>query len=581
MAKPGKSKAVREAPKTGVKELRIGLYDPGMTPWLRAGLGGLAASVYAMAAAADPRAPWPRSVALGPGRATVAEEHLELDFGDGSPAHVTETLQTLFERSFCLDGHGLIVLPGAYGDKLRNKLEIVAELQSTLVATLLNHPSFRCQKGDTGERIDRSLPEEEKKAQKAAKKAAIAASKGWLAFEIDGQSYRVQISGLSSFVHRDAHADISAALIQEQSTLQLSSWAYPGATKRHIAFGETELEYTPAQALCACFAMVGALIYPTRRGGAIVVPEPVDLAAFGEFRAGLSPQTMDQLCITGLGDAVLSAESALRLRALERKIHKDYIGRVHGILIGKVAWDANRNVRVRTLSTEHFPGHLLDVYEKVCRTLPSQIKRVDKEDKNATRNYYITRSALRAFVTQNLALGQKWYKDFGTATDGEDKPRFLHYYREKDNKGALYPSERKGLIEMTKYLPEEERLLVESVHTALKQRFGAIADENKGNITAMKNRFQGERDKWRLKFSGCKTPDQVRSALSDLFSRGGSNEVLRAHWKEILPLVTDPSNWQLTRDLALVALASYQGQGAPHGEGKESEENSAANAQAD
>lgn len=558
MAKPGKSKALKEAPKTGIKELRIGLYDPGMTPWLRAGLGGLAASVYAMAEAEDPRAPWPRSMALGPGRATVAEEHLELGFGDGSSAHIAETLQTLFERSFCLNGHGLIVMPGAYDKALRDNPGMLAELQSTMVATLLNHPSFRRQKGDSGERIDRSLSEEEKKAQKAAKKAAIAASKGTMTFDLGGESYTVQISGLSSFVHRDAHADISSALVEGRSTLQLSSWAYPGATKRHIAFGETELEYTPAQALCACFAMVGALIYPTRRGGAIVVPEPVDLAAFGKARFRLSPKTLDQLFITGLGDAVLSAELALRLTKLESKVRAQYIGRVHGILIGKVAWDANRNVRVRTLSTDHYPDGLLDIYSQICGTLPSQIKPLGKQDKNASRNYFVARSALRAFVTQNLALGQKWYKDFATATDGDDKPRFLHYYREKDNKGALYPSERKGLIEMTKYLPEEERLLVESVHTALRQRFGAIADENKGNITAMKNRFQGERDKWRLKFAGCKTSDQVRSALSDLFSRGGTNKVLQDHWKAVLPLVTDPSNWQLTRDLALVALASYQ-----------------------
>ena len=35
----------------------------------------------------------------------------------------------------------------------------------------------------------------------------------------------------------------------------------------------------------------------------------------------------------------------------------------------------------------------------------------------------------------------------------------------------------------------------------------------------MKNRMQGEFDKWRLAFSGSKTPDQFRQSLCDLFGR--------------------------------------------------------------
>ncbi len=112
---------------------------------------------------------------------------------------------------------------------------------------------------------------------------------------------------------------------------------------------------------------------------------------------------------------------------------------------------------------------------------------------------------------------------FSTAKVGLKNPRYIHYIREKDNRGALLLSERKALMAMLSHLAEAEVCLVQSVHTALRQRFGAIAEVTQGNPAIMKNRFAGERDNWRLQFAGAKTADQVRAALADLWSRAGSN----------------------------------------------------------
>jgi CRISPR-associated protein Cas8a1/Csx13 len=76
----------------------------------------------------------------------------------------------------------------------------------------------------------------------------------------------------------------------------------------------------------------------------------------------------------------------------------------------------------------------------------------------------------------------------------------------------------------------------------------------------MRNRFGGEYDRWRLAFAGAKTADQFRKALCDLFSRAGSNPVLRESWQDILPMLR-VNNWQHARDLALLGLCSYQGRG--------------------
>ncbi len=124
--------------------------------------------------------------------------------------------------------------------------------------------------------------------------------------------------------------------------------------------------------------------------------------------------------------------------------------------------------------------------------------------------------------------------------------------------------ERKGLHAMIsdpKMWDEAgESIVVQAVHLALRGRYGQIDDENKSNQIAMKNRFSGEYDRWRLAFAGSKTADQFRKALCDLFSRAGRNEVLQQQWQQLLPMMRT-ANWQHARDLALLALCSYPSRG--------------------
>jgi CRISPR-associated protein Cas8a1/Csx13 len=119
----------------------------------------------------------------------------------------------------------------------------------------------------------------------------------------------------------------------------------------------------------------------------------------------------------------------------------------------------------------------------------------------------------------------------------------------------------KNMIDSIEWNDTGEKAIVLAVHQAIKQRLGQIAGENKGKQGVMKNRMQGEFDKWRLAFSGAKTADQFRSSLCDLFGRAGINPVLKEHWGCILPWLSSPTKWQLARDLSLLALASYTGTG--------------------
>ncbi len=102
-----------------------------------------------------------------------------------------------------------------------------------------------------------------------------------------------------------------------------------------------------------------------------------------------------------------------------------------------------------------------------------------------------------------------------------------------------------------------EESIVRAVHEALRCRYGRIASENSKNPAAMKKRMAREYERLRLAFAGSKTVDTLRHALTDLWSRGGSNNVLKELWPQVLPMLAS-NKWQLTRDLALLALASYQ-----------------------
>lgn len=524
--------------------LTLRLDDPGMTPMLRAGLGGLAASLRAIAVARDPaaRGAWPVRVGLGPGHADVRPTEVLVHWGAAGPEPV---LRALFEESFRLDSTlGLITLPGALGD-LTPPPQVANAQQLALKATFLQH-------GLTTKRRATQTP---------------------FTFRVDERPVVVQVQGYEDYAHQLAVESVTTAL--ESGGVGLKGWAYPGAVTRHEKFGgETVFQYDAAQALCALFALVGCVSYtvPATRGGALVIPEPSDLVRFAEVRARLTPATIEDCAVSSTGDATLRAHLALRMESHAAKGRG--IASTQAVTLHTTPWASQQKSRVATLEAHDIAPAVLDVFDEVTRSLPARVRvRVAEADKAKTKGkarkpaapkagddegagYFVTVSALRGFLCDNLAQGRRWYDGFATATVGLKQPRYIHFYRAPDNLGALFLEEKKGLIKMLDHLEEAELALVRAVHQALRQRFGAIADECGDNAAARKNRMSGERDHWRLLFANSKTPEQIRAALADLWSRGGSNAVLKKHWQEVLPLLR-PQHWQTARDLGLVALASY------------------------
>ena len=54
-----------------------------------------------------------------------------------------------------------------------------------------------------------------------------------------------------------------------------------------------------------------------------------------------------------------------------------------------------------------------------------------------------------------------------------------------------------------------------------------------------------------------KTPDDVRKVITEMWSRAGRVPKLVESWRFVLPILCENQRWQLNRDLALLALASY------------------------
>ena len=524
------AKAVR---REAVPALVIGLNSPGMTPLLRAGLGGLAASLRAVLRTTHPKAKWPASVPLADGLAVVEPHRITLSWDSGRPANV---LKELFGASFRLSKpYGLIDLPGTYDHRVPTPA-VAASLQGAMKKTFLQHGSTTTKKGEP---VTVSLT-------------------------VDDRVLPVTMQAYSDFRHQTAWSVIDDAF--SSGAAELAGWAYPGAAQRHIGFAETKCSYTPAQAVCACFALIGCISYTTPGGGALVIPEPSDLVQFAAIRPLLTPRRLSDAYVAGTADAVLAVHLALRMDTASRD--RTGIANAHGVTLRTTPWAKQQKSRVSTLTPGVITERILDLYDTAARELPTTIRITGKsasEDDDES-GFFSATSALRGFIAENLASGEPWFKGFTTATVGGKKPRFIHYYRAKDNRGALFFNERKGLIRMLSYLDDAEQVLVTSVHIALRQRFGAIASETEGNPATMQNRFQSEREKWRLAFSSAKTPEQIRGSLADLWSRAGSNSELQSRWKDVLPLLRQ-SHWQVARDLALVALASYRGGGEQDIEG--------------
>jgi CRISPR-associated endonuclease/helicase Cas3 len=530
--------------------LRMELFAPGMTALHRAGLGGLACTLrhieraWEQGALADeeaPGGPWPD------GRPPWEIDGRSVLLLFGGPERAREYLRRLFALAFGLRD-GLIYLPGQYAPPAPG-VAVRADLQLGLTLTFLQHNKAR------------GLAKEPQAAQ----------------YDPEGDGVpgvTVEYRTCSSYAHqvgwKDLTSERTGCLVSDPG--RVSGPLLPGAVVRHVAFdADTRAEDPPGLLLPLYFALVGALALPvSRRVAALIVPEVDDLLYFAEARPLMTPTSARECQIAGAADGALQAQ--VRLRARQQ-------ARAHALpgclatTFMPTAWASKQKSRVATLSVPPGDDLRLDRFAKALALLPPRVVTRTVEGGGGPRGRkgvptraeaFRADSGVRPLVAENLALGRPWYAGFVrlmTALDANGRPLRDRLRFERKGLHAMTATENPSMWDH-----DREAALVRAVHEALRCRYGQIAGENKGNPVAMKKRFGAEYDRRRLAFAGAKTADQFRNALCDLFSRAGNNRVLRECWADVLPLLAD-RQWQLARDLALLALASYSGQGPDDTEG--------------
>ena len=529
----------------GPRFLSLSLHEPGMTLMHRAGLGGLACTLAALARAVKTKS-WPREQTPGwPWSSEdqppwdVTEQSVVLDFG--TPAGAQEYLQRLFAYAFQIKDD-LIYLPGQYASE--PSFEVRAFLQSGLTLTFLQHVTAKTMaKTPTAKQYD-------------VGESAVPAE--------------IQYRSCSAFRHQSGFADgffRKDKSFNLEARIDVAGPLNPGAVVRHVGFNtDTGIDESSTTGLSLYFAIIGTIAMPVRGGqGLLIIPEVQDLKQFTRYRRHFTP-TAARDCQSGsAGDAAMQAYA--RLSAVDAAIATKAPG-CRVITLTSLPWASHQKSRSSVLQVIPGGDLWLKSFRVALHCLPPRIvvpkeepvaeagaatprKKAPPQKNQGPPRAWWSDSVVRPLIADNLARQRPWYEGFlhlMTALDSNNKPirDQLKY-------------ETKGLHTMIKEIPwnhEGEASIVRAVHVALRQRYGQIAADSSG--PTRRKRFEKEYDKWRLGFAGAKTPDQFRNAICDLFSRAGGNAELKVAWPAVLPLLHD-SRWSLTRDLALLALASYQG----------------------
>ena len=356
----------------------------------------------------------------------------------------------------------------------------------------------------------------------------------------------------------------------------------PGSVVRHVAFtGDTGIEDPPERMLPLYFALVGCLALPVNRGvAALLVPDVTDLTEFVYDRPAMTPTTATECQIAGAADAAFCAQvrtrrSPRRSASVESRAHLALAGSAipacYAMTFTPTPWASQQKSRVATILVPPGEQRTLDLYERAAAHLPARIvTRTVRESTGRGRQRTVVErqesfradSIVRPLVAENLALGRQWYAGFVKLMT-KLNPATGNPYRNQ------LPFERGGLNAMISdpqmWDDEGEALVVKAVHEAIRNSLGRIKEETDGKgdkppSQATKNRWTRFQETLRIALAGAKTANDARHALCDLFSRAGRVTALIEGWQLVLPKLAD-RRWQLTRDLALLALASYSGQG--------------------
>lgn len=266
----------------------------------------------------------------------------------------------------------------------------------------------------------------------------------------------------------------------------------------------------------------------------MVVPDITDLKQYFQQRQRLNRLNYKQFYASGDSDAGLRL---LTEQATTHFIAQDNLKRCQVITFDKTQWSNAQKIRQNVEIIEIDKGkihkyQLCDRYFKI---------RVVKWEKGN----FIASNIIRELITENLTKGFPWWYNFALAVRNKDLFKYVCY-------------EFKGLQEMVKYADwdiEAHELFIKACHEALSRIYAKLYSQ-----AGEEDFVQIEKEKERIRIGliRCQSYKAFRHFMASFLTKAGANSVYVNHEKKLTPLVTHPQNWELSRDLALLALVSYK-----------------------
>ncbi|MDD3580793.1 MAG: type I-MYXAN CRISPR-associated Cas8a1/Cmx1 [Desulfobacca sp.] len=500
------------------KRLVLRLFDPGMTHFHRVGLAGL----YMTLKCLNPEEfePWGGWV-LGPRQVELYWSHTPKDL-----------LGPITKKAFGISQQGAVQYL-AHAIHPMGDLEKLS-LHQAILLTYLQHGRTR----------------------------KLAARERTLAFDFDGKMLTTVIKPIENYQNQQALKFLFNQKGCFKKEINLAGWLLPGGAVRHVIHSEaTTLKNSPEKFLLLLFAPVASLYflishrtrdgkYDQRRLAALVLPHITDLETFNRSYQRFLQAPVQRLYVYGMGDAGLSALTMLNVLSAEGFLESLEINSCSVVTMGTLGWAKQQKTRTGIMTIKDIDAPSLHFYDLALKILPN--KKWIKED----GKLFCYPSIIRGLIADNIAASRRWYANFSQLMQSKKLAGIISWERKELN----------TMVQEAQWSPEEDRLLVEAVHQALRNRYGALAQRAKlkGEVA----QFGKEFERLRASLMRTKNAATLRAELADLFARGGLNQVLQGNWQKLLGLFTG-GDWQRARDLALLALASYVGKGVEELEIKE------------
>ena len=428
-------------------------------------------------------------------------------------------LDWLIKQSFQIDEDGLIKFTGLESRSL------------TLINKIHNHKAIN----DTFLRLNRFYKKRKVTSQ---------------SFKINNIQVSLKYKQLNSYVHQtfaEKLCNESGNLID--SYIKIVSWLYPGATVRHAKLNEVnkieeKVEYAFAvlflPLVCQYYILQADTVktYDDRfTRYAIVIPEVHNLETTALRCWNLKSIKYQDVYVTNLGEAALNYYHYTQGSSSQINNVKSCQVLLYEKLNKKSQQRAIFDVQDFTITPQ-----AINDYQFICQQFAQNI--IFQEEKS----FIVKVNLIRSIIANNLAHDLPWWTDFWEniyeTNPLEDIDKQLTF-------------NRKGLFAMIRQDAELEiyQGFIRAFHEALRKIYAKIYGRTKkGEIP----RIEREYERIRSELSRCYDQQSLEDFLSDFLARAGLNSSLYDHWEEVLPLIVSEVAWQKTRNLALIALASYK-----------------------